>query len=67
MVTYSEAGVDISLEEQTVSALTGELSETLNYRNIIKNKDEQFRIDKHSKTRETIIELFNYCHDYRYF
>ena len=38
MVTYSEAGVDISLEEQTVSALTGELSETLNYRNIIKNK-----------------------------
>ena len=38
MVTYSEAGVDISLEEQTVKALTGELSETLNYRNIIKNK-----------------------------
>lgn len=38
MVTYSEAGVDISLEEQTVRALTGELSETLNYRNIIKNK-----------------------------
>ncbi|OED30249.1 phosphoribosylformylglycinamidine cyclo-ligase [Methanosphaera sp. WGK6] len=38
MVTYSEAGVDISLEEQTVRALTGELSETLEYRNIIKNK-----------------------------
>ncbi len=38
MVTYSEAGVDISLEEQTVKALTGELSETLDYRNIIKNK-----------------------------
>lgn len=38
MVTYSEAGVDISLEEQTVRALTGELSETLDYRNIIKNK-----------------------------
>ncbi len=37
MVTYSEAGVDISLEEQTVRALTGELSETLEYRNIIKN------------------------------
>lgn len=37
MVTYSEAGVDISLEEQTVQALTGELSETLDYRNIIKN------------------------------
>ena len=38
MVTYSEAGVDISLEEQTVRALTGELSETLDYRNIIKYK-----------------------------
>lgn len=37
MVTYSEAGVDISLEEQTVKALTGELSETLEYQNIIKN------------------------------
>lgn len=37
MVTYSEAGVDISLEEKTVKALTGELSETLNYQNIIKN------------------------------
>lgn len=37
MVTYSEAGVDISLEERTVKALTGELSETLEYRNIIKN------------------------------
>lgn len=35
MVTYSEAGVDISLEERTVKALTGELSETLEYRNII--------------------------------
>ncbi|MCD7781639.1 MAG: phosphoribosylformylglycinamidine cyclo-ligase [Methanosphaera sp.] len=35
MVTYSEAGVDISLEEQTVRALTGELSQTLDYRNII--------------------------------
>ncbi len=38
MVTYSEAGVDISLEEQTVRALTGELSETLDYREIIKNE-----------------------------
>ncbi len=38
MVTYSEAGVDISLEEKTVKALTGELSETLEYRNIIQNK-----------------------------
>ncbi|MBE6487407.1 MAG: phosphoribosylformylglycinamidine cyclo-ligase [Methanosphaera stadtmanae] len=38
MVTYSEAGVDISLEEKTVKALTGELSETLNYQNIIKNE-----------------------------
>lgn len=38
MVTYSEAGVDISLEERTVKALTSELSETLDYRNIIKNK-----------------------------
>lgn len=38
MVTYSEAGVDISLEEQTVQALTGELAETIEYRNIIKNK-----------------------------
>lgn len=37
MVTYSEAGVDISLEEKTVKALTGELSETLDYQNIIKN------------------------------
>jgi len=37
MVTYSEAGVDISLEEKTVKALTSELSETLDYRNIIKN------------------------------
>lgn len=37
MVTYSEAGVDISLEEITVKALTSELSETLDYRNIIKN------------------------------
>ncbi len=35
MVTYSEAGVDISLEEKTVRALTQELSETLEYRNII--------------------------------
>ena len=32
MVTYSEAGVDISLEEQTVQALTGELAETIEYR-----------------------------------
>lgn len=37
MVTYSEAGVDISLEEKTVKALTGELTETLEYRNIIQN------------------------------
>ena len=37
MVTYSEAGVDISLEEQTVRALTEELAETNDYRNIIKN------------------------------
>lgn len=37
MVTYSEAGVDISLEEKTVRALTEELAETNDYRNIIKN------------------------------
>ena len=35
MVTYSESGVDISLEEITVSALISKLKETLNYRDII--------------------------------
>ena len=35
MVTYSESGVDISLEEVTVSALISELKETLNYRDVI--------------------------------
>lgn len=35
MVTYSESGVDISLEEVTVSALISKLKETLNYRDII--------------------------------
>ena len=35
MVTYSESGVDISLEEATVSALTSKLKETLNFRNVM--------------------------------
>ena len=35
MVTYSESGVDISLEEVTVSALISKLKETLNYRDVI--------------------------------
>jgi phosphoribosylformylglycinamidine cyclo-ligase len=35
MVTYSESGVDISLEEVTVSALITKLKETLNYRDVI--------------------------------
>jgi len=35
MVTYSESGVDISLEEITVSALISRLKETLNYREVI--------------------------------
>jgi phosphoribosylformylglycinamidine cyclo-ligase len=35
MVTYSESGVDISLEEVTVSALINKLKETLNYRDVI--------------------------------
>ncbi|MGC9516542.1 MAG: phosphoribosylformylglycinamidine cyclo-ligase [Methanomicrobiales archaeon] len=35
MVTYSESGVDISLEELTVKALTSELKKTLNFRDII--------------------------------
>lgn len=35
MVTYSESGVDISLEEVTVSALISKLKETLNYREVI--------------------------------
>lgn len=35
MVTYSESGVDISLEEITVSTLISKLKETLNYRDVI--------------------------------
>ncbi|MDD3984349.1 MAG: phosphoribosylformylglycinamidine cyclo-ligase [Methanobacterium sp.] len=35
MVTYSESGVDISLEENTVSKLISKLNETLSYRDII--------------------------------
>jgi phosphoribosylformylglycinamidine cyclo-ligase len=35
MVTYSESGVDISLEEVTVSSLISKLKETLNYRDVI--------------------------------
>jgi len=35
MVTYSESGVDISLEEVTVSALISKLKDTLNYRDVI--------------------------------
>jgi phosphoribosylformylglycinamidine cyclo-ligase len=35
MVTYSESGVDISLEEVTVSALISKLKETLDYRDVI--------------------------------
>ncbi len=35
MVTYSESGVDISLEELTIKALTSKLKKTLNYREII--------------------------------
>jgi phosphoribosylformylglycinamidine cyclo-ligase len=35
MVTYSDSGVDISLEEVTVSALISKLKETLNYRDVI--------------------------------
>ena len=36
MVTYSESGVDISLEEVTVSALISRLKETLDYRDVIR-------------------------------
>ncbi|GAB4308886.1 MAG: phosphoribosylformylglycinamidine cyclo-ligase [Methanobacteriaceae archaeon] len=35
MVTYSESGVDINLEELTIKSLTSRLKETLNYREII--------------------------------
>jgi phosphoribosylformylglycinamidine cyclo-ligase len=35
MVTYSESGVDINLEEVTVSALISKLKETLHYRDVI--------------------------------
>jgi len=35
MVTYSESGVDINLEEVTVSALTSQLKNTLSYRDVI--------------------------------
>lgn len=35
MVTYSESGVDINLEEVTVSALTSQLRNTLHYRDVI--------------------------------
>ena len=35
MVTYSESGVDISLEEVSVSALISKLKDTLNYRDVI--------------------------------
>lgn len=35
MVTYSESGVDINLEEVTVSALISKLKESLSYRDII--------------------------------
>ena len=35
LVTYSESGVDIDLEEVTVSALTKKLKETLQYQDII--------------------------------
>ena len=35
MVTYSDSGVDISLEEVSVSALISKLKETLNYRDVI--------------------------------
>ncbi|MDO5852235.1 MAG: phosphoribosylformylglycinamidine cyclo-ligase [Methanobacteriaceae archaeon] len=35
MVTYSESGVNISLEELTIKSLTSQLKDTMNYRNII--------------------------------
>ncbi len=35
MVTYSESGVDISLEEVTVRALTQKLKGTLEYQDVI--------------------------------
>jgi phosphoribosylformylglycinamidine cyclo-ligase len=35
MVTYKESGVDINLEEVTISALTSKLRKTLEYRDII--------------------------------
>lgn len=35
MVTYSESGVDIDLEEETVSKLTSRIKETLHYRDVI--------------------------------
>ncbi len=35
MVTYKESGVDINLEEATVSALTSKLRETLEFRDVI--------------------------------
>jgi phosphoribosylformylglycinamidine cyclo-ligase len=35
MVTYSESGVDINLEEATVSALVSEIKKTLSFRDVI--------------------------------
>jgi phosphoribosylformylglycinamidine cyclo-ligase len=35
MVTYSESGVDIDLEEVTVKALTQKLKETLEFQDVI--------------------------------
>ncbi len=35
MVTYSESGVDISLEEKTVSALVSEIKKTLSFRDVM--------------------------------
>lgn len=35
MVTYSESGVDINLEEATVSALVNEIKNTLSFRDVM--------------------------------
>ncbi|MGZ7069584.1 MAG: AIR synthase related protein, partial [Methanobacterium sp.] len=35
MVTYSESGVDINLEEKTVSALVSEIKKTLSFRDVM--------------------------------
>ena len=65
IVKLSIAGVKQQDISKIINVSQSRISFVLSYmRKIIKNKDEKFRIDKHSKTRDTIIELWRYCHDY---